>query len=515
MEEKVILDIQADNKKALSAIDKINKQLGVTEKQQKKNNSVFEKMGSILGGIAITAGLVSMAKHTINVASNLEEAENKLNAVFGGKGQALVNDFATRYRDALGMSVIQTKNFIADAGNLFTGFGMGAEKARLFSTDVLKLTNDLASFNNLSTEDAQRRMMSALMGESESAKGLGASILETQLKVASLDAGYGEYKNTMDENTKIQIRYHAILMQSKNAVGDSERSLNSYVGQSRRMSTAIETLSMTLGNKLLPTITSVISAIGTIVIAIEQNLAVIEAITVAVIAGATAWGIYTVAVNRVAIATRIATIAQTALNVVMRANPIGILVTGISALIGYLYYLMETSELTRFSFIYLWESMIDGFLSFSNLITSGINKIIEAYNYLATAVGAKPIKLIAQYEILGEEKIRALALAGSVLDKNKKIDKAKGLGGAVSSIPSSAGGSVPSSGGGAESDSYFQTFDKKGSSKSSGNSGTLNVGDITININKKDSEGDDALIDRLTYKIANEFNKAGKIAGVI
>ena len=43
----------------------------------------------------------------------------------------------------------------------------------------------------------------------------------------------------------------------------------------------------------------------------------------------------------------------------------------------------------------------------------------------------------------------------------------------------------------------------------------MTIGDIIINITKKEDENDDNLIDRLTYRIANEFNKAGKLAGVL
>lgn len=515
MEEKVILDIQANDKKALNSIDKINRKLGTTEKQAEKNNTVFKKMGSILGGIALVSGLVATAKHTINVASNLEEAENKLNAVFGSKGQALVNDFATRYRDALGMSVIETKNFIADAGNLFTGFGMGAEQARVFSTDVLKLTNDLASFNNISTGDAQRRMMSALMGESESAKGLGASILETQLRVASLDAGYGEYSNTMDENTKIMIRYHAILMQSKNAIGDSERSLDSYVGKSRRMKTALETLSMTLGTKILPMVTSVVSALGTLVIAIEQNLDIIASVTVAITAGATAYGIYSLVVNRVAIATRIATIAQTALNIALRANPIGLIITAIGALVGWLVYMYNTNEKVRYGFIYGWEMMKNGIASFTNFFIRQINMMLKAYNVVATSLGQKPLKLIAEMKVKNLDEIDKIAKAKAVIaTADGAVNPALGLGGSTSTS-----GGAGATGAGAttagDGESYFKTFAKGGSATTAGKGGSLTVGDITINITKKEDENDDALIDRLTYKIANEFNRAGKIAGVI
>ena len=506
MEEKVILDITANDKKALNSIDKINSKLKKTEKQTEKNNTLFSKMGTILGGIAVVGGLASMAKHTINVASNLEEAENKLSAVFGSKGQKQINDFANAYRDSVGASVLETKNFIADAGNLFTGFGMGADEARNFSKEVLLLTNDLASFNNLSTGDAQRKMMSALMGESESAKGLGASILETQLKVASLAGGFGEYSNKMDENTKIMIRFKAIQMQSKNAVGDMERSSGSYVAQLRKMNTAIERVSILLGKALLPAITTVITAIGTFINLIAENLDIIEnmAITLGILT--TAFGVYYLVVNRVAIATRLMAIAQTALNVAMSLNPIGAIIVGITALVGWLTYLYNTNDEFRYAFLVSWAEMTNVVGQFANVLIMSANGYIMLYNL----VNDKPIKLLAEFDTKG------FGQAHSKISKIKKL-VADASGATVSGVNSTttSTGATHSSGTGTDGESYYKAFDKTGSSTTAGKSGSLSIGDITINITKKDDENDDSLIDRLTYKIANEFNRAGKIAGVL
>jgi len=516
--ENVILDIRANDKKALNSIDKINNKLKRTEKQQTKNNTLFSKMGSILGGIAIVAGITSIAKKTIGFASNLEEAENKLNAVFGAKGQAQINAFAKEYRDSLGMSVLQTKNFIADAGNLFTGFGMGADEARNFSTEVLKLTNDLASFNNLSTEDAQRRMMSALMGESESAKGLGASILETQLKVASLDAGYGEYSNTMDENTKIQIRYHAILMQSKNAVDDSKRSINSYVGQMRVFNTLIERVGLAFGETLLPAVTATISVINDIIRYLADNAVILESVAVAVASVATAYYGQIVALKlyqmwqlRALLTLKAMTIAQNLFNIALRANPIGLVVTAVGALIGALYYLWNTNEKVRYAFVYGWEVMKNAIAVFVNVFKTQVNGIISVYNYIAETVGRKPIDLIVLTHIKGLDEIDKIAKA------KMHVADASGAKNPLASGNGSIGGKGASRGAGSgsdDSDSFFQTFSKGSSSKSGGN-GTLNTGNINITINQASGENNDALIDRLTIRIANEFSIAGKLAGVI
>ena len=120
-------------------------------------------------------------------------------------------------RQVLGISVLKTKESMGDIQNLFTGFGMDRKTSMNMSKDIVMLANDLDSFNNLSSRgiDVHKTMQSALMGESEAAKTLGASILEPQMNVAAMALGFKKYSNKMDETTKIMIRMKAIQMQSK------------------------------------------------------------------------------------------------------------------------------------------------------------------------------------------------------------------------------------------------------------------------------------------------------------
>jgi hypothetical protein len=232
---------------------KLNKMLDDYNNRGKKSQSVTGKLIKGIGGLAAAYIGVSKAFETVNLASEMTETQNKLNVVFG-KMAGDANKWAEEYSNSMGFSVMKTKEGMGDIQNLFTGFGMARDVSFGLTKEIVKLANDLDSFNNLSAKgvNVQKTMISALMGETEAAKTLGASILETNLNTAAAEMGLGKYSAKMDEATKIQIRLHAIQMQSKDAMGDVARNLETEVGLRRRLNAQIENNKIAIGNKLMP-----------------------------------------------------------------------------------------------------------------------------------------------------------------------------------------------------------------------------------------------------------------------
>lgn len=219
------------------------------KKAEKSSNGMIKKLGGLAAGF-VTVGA---AFKSVNLASEMVETQTKLNVVFGDMADD-ANKWAMDYSKTMGFSVLRTKEAMGDIQNLFTGFGMGRQESSAMSKEIIKLANDLDSFNNLTAKgvNVQKTMISALMGETEAAKTLGASILETNLNTAAAEMGLGKYSSKMKESTKIQIRLHAIQMQSKDAMGDVARNLDTEVGKRRRLTAEIQNQQIALGQKLMP-----------------------------------------------------------------------------------------------------------------------------------------------------------------------------------------------------------------------------------------------------------------------
>lgn len=106
------------------------------------------------------------------------------------------------------------------------------------------------------------------------------------------------------------------------------------------MGNQVKVAMIELGQKVLP----ILGAIGEFLL---RNKVILQAFGTIVLSVAATWGVYLLATNAVAIGLGIVTAAQWALNVAMTANPIGLIVTAVGALIGGLILVYQHSQKFR------------------------------------------------------------------------------------------------------------------------------------------------------------------------
>lgn len=220
-------------------------------------SNVFKKIGAVVATYLSARALISFGKECIELASNVQEMENKFNVVFQGMTEE-VNAWAENFAASIGRNSNTIKGYLADNQNMFVGMGMTREAGAKLSEQMVELALDLASFNNLNEDDAVNAMAKALMGESEAAKSLGAVINDNTIAMAMEQMGYEGKFQALTEAEKMEVRYQAVLMQSADAVGDCARSLDSYKGRQIQLKSTTEKLKETIGSYLLPVMTKVL-----------------------------------------------------------------------------------------------------------------------------------------------------------------------------------------------------------------------------------------------------------------
>lgn len=219
------------------------------------------KAKKLLGAIGIgfsIKGTYDAIKACVSVSSEVEEMQNKFDVVFRGMTDDVEN-WAQSYADAVGRNSNTIKGYLADSQNLFVGMGMERESGAKLSEQMIELALDLASFNNLNEDDAVNAMTKALMGESESAKTLGAVLNDNTRAQAMQVLGLTGTYQALDEATKMQVNYQAILNQSSDAVGDCERSLDSYESTLKQTTAKLEGVKTLIGQFFMPTFKRVLS----------------------------------------------------------------------------------------------------------------------------------------------------------------------------------------------------------------------------------------------------------------
>lgn len=232
--------------------------------EQKVEGSIksLKSMASkVLGAVGITlsvAGIKSAIDGCVEVASSIEEMQNKFDAVFGDMRNE-VDKWAQEYSDAIGRNKNDIKTYLADQQNLLVGFGMTRQAGAEMAEQMTSLALDLASFGNIDETASVNAMTKAVMGESEAAKTLGAVLNDSTRAQAMATLGLKGTYDKLDQLTKMQINYQAILQQSPDAIGDCQRSLDSYESTKKRYIAKLKEIKTIVGQFFLPTYQKILS----------------------------------------------------------------------------------------------------------------------------------------------------------------------------------------------------------------------------------------------------------------
>ena len=232
-----------------------------------KTAAVGEKFKTVGDGItnvgktlttSVSAPIVGFFTLASKGASDLEENLNKVDVAFGDDAQA-VKSWADNATTQFGLS----KNAALEAASLFgdmgTAMGLTTGDAAEMSTNLAGLAGDLSSFKNIDVEQAMNALKGVFTGETESLKGLGIIMNQTNLKQFAEDTGlvYDE----LSQAELVTLRYNYVLENTKNAAGDYARTSDGTANSIRTLQATVSNLTAELGSALLPIITPIIQKV--------------------------------------------------------------------------------------------------------------------------------------------------------------------------------------------------------------------------------------------------------------
>ena len=193
----------------------------------------------------------------IKAASDMEETMSKFNTVFGDNAAA-IKTWADDFAGNVGRSKQQIASFMAGSQDLFVPLGFDASTAESLSKTITGLSIDLASFNNTADADTLRDLHAALTGSGEVMKKYGVIVNETAVKQELLNQGLDPNRATQQQ--KVMARLAIILRGTTAAQGDAVRTAGSFANQMKRLRGTLSDVAVELGNAILPTVTSLVSA---------------------------------------------------------------------------------------------------------------------------------------------------------------------------------------------------------------------------------------------------------------
>lgn len=141
---------------------------------------------------------------------------------------------------------------------LADGFGVASDRAYTMSQNLTQLTYDLASFFNISTEEAFQKLESGISGELEPLRRLGYDLSVARLQQEAYTLGIEQSVSAMTQAEKAELRYYAIMTQVTNAQGDMARTLEAPANQLRILQAQVEQATRALGNLFLPVLKTIL-----------------------------------------------------------------------------------------------------------------------------------------------------------------------------------------------------------------------------------------------------------------
>lgn len=256
--------IDVDVTDAVSSLNKVDSTVDSSGKTIEGMGSKISKFGKMFAGVFAAKEIANFGVECLGAASNVEEMENKFNVVFKSTSESM-ESWSKAYADSIGRSNTEIKTAISNQADLMIGMGMSEDTAGDLSKKYTELAYDLASFNNVNDSTAIEAMTKAMFGETEMAKQLGLNLSATTMQNSEYVKSLGKSWDSLSQSEKAEAYYQEALAQSVNAVGDAERSSNSYANQIRRTQAKITEFTETLGAYFLPMATKVVTFFGKMV----------------------------------------------------------------------------------------------------------------------------------------------------------------------------------------------------------------------------------------------------------
>lgn len=238
--------------------DRLENELDKASKRLDKFGTRMQSVGKKLS-IGVTAPIVGIGAATIKAANDAEESEN-LFAVSMGRMADSARAFSEDVADSLGLNAFAIRENIGQFNALFTTLQIGETRAAEMAQTLTQLSADLASFFNISQDDAIRRLRSGLAGEAETLRRLNVFVNEATIQQIAFANGIARAGDELTEAQKVQARYLAIIEQTALAQGDLARTQESNTNQTRRFLNRIQELRVEIGQKLQPAYAALLRA---------------------------------------------------------------------------------------------------------------------------------------------------------------------------------------------------------------------------------------------------------------
>ena len=225
---------------------------------------MFNKLAKAAAAFISIGALVKFSKQALQLGSDLQEVQNVVDVTFGSMSNA-VNEYAQNAITSAGLSETVAKKYMGTFGAMSNQFGFTTEQSYEMARAITQLTGDVASFYNLSSDEAYTKLKSIWTGETETLKEIGVVMTQNALDQYALANGYGKTTAQMTEQEKVALRYAFVQEKLSLASGDFIRTQDSWANQTRVLTLRWQQFMATIGQGLINVLTPLVKMLNVLI----------------------------------------------------------------------------------------------------------------------------------------------------------------------------------------------------------------------------------------------------------
>lgn len=240
---------------------------------QRKLSSGFggiaSKLTKLVIGVNAAKGAFNGLKSAMDYSSDLTEVQNVVDVGFG-KYKSKIEDLAKTSIQDYGMSELTAKQIAGRFQAMGTAVGFSQKKMSGMSTELTKLSADMASFYNEDQEKVAKSMQSVFTGTTQPLRKYGIDLTQATLEEWAHKQGVDANMKSMSQAEKTMLRYQYVISQTGAAQGDFARTSNTWANQTRMLQQNFQQLGSTIGQIAINAFKPFVKAMNSTLIQLDK-----------------------------------------------------------------------------------------------------------------------------------------------------------------------------------------------------------------------------------------------------
>jgi len=216
---------------------KFNQGMDDAERKTTGLQGNFDKLAKVGMGVTmgVAAGIGATAValgSTIGPASDLEEAVNAVNVVFGEGAEEIIA-YSKNSATAVGLSARSFNQMSAEMGAMLGNVGIAEEDLGTETISLMERASDMASIFNTDVSQAFGAIQSAIKGEFNPLEQFGVKMNQAAIDAKALEMGLADADGQLSDSAKAQAALALVYEQTDKIAGDFQNTSDGLANSQR------------------------------------------------------------------------------------------------------------------------------------------------------------------------------------------------------------------------------------------------------------------------------------------